>query len=45
MFDDNGALCGVTKFATDVTQEKTEANRVASMVEHAPVNIMMCDLI
>ena len=51
VFDTNGKVIKVVKFASDITKAKTEAlkaeleaGRVTSMMENAPVNAMMADL-
>jgi methyl-accepting chemotaxis protein len=51
VFDANGKVIKVVKFASDITKAKTEAlkaeleaGRVTSMMENAPVNAMMADL-
>ena len=51
VFDANGKVIKVVKFASDITKAKVEslkteldAGRIQSMMENAPVNAMMCDL-
>ncbi len=50
VIDQNGKVVKVVKFATDITHEKVEAlkqesnlARIQSMVENAPVNLMLAD--
>ena len=44
--DDNGNYCKVVKYASDITdmvRARGEANRVKSMMEQAPINVMFAD--
>lgn len=51
VLDSKGRVTKVVKFAVDITKEKvealrsaSEAARIMSMVEGAPINMMICDL-
>jgi len=47
IFDTNGSVAKVVKFATDVTAAKLqslEQKQFAQMVDAAPINLMYCDL-
>ncbi|MBX3395210.1 MAG: PAS domain-containing protein [Phycisphaerae bacterium] len=46
IFDQNGKVCKVVKYAMDVTSKKLsefEAQKMAAMITNAPINIMLAD--